>query len=135
MAAMSDYLENELLDHALGTGSWTAPTTVYVRLCNATETGTGPEANDGTRFNNEITGGSYAPLAVAFDAAVSGTADNTSDATWTNMPAGTVHYVLICDGTTSTANVLLHGALTADKNLDAGDTFKIAAGDLDVTFA
>ena len=30
MSAMSDYLENEILDHILGTGAYTAPTTVYV---------------------------------------------------------------------------------------------------------
>ena len=28
MSAMSDYLENEILDHILGTGSYTAPTTI-----------------------------------------------------------------------------------------------------------
>ena len=32
MSAMSDYLENEILDHILATGAYTMPTTVYVGL-------------------------------------------------------------------------------------------------------
>ena len=32
MSAMSDYLENEILDHILGTGSYTMPSNVYVGL-------------------------------------------------------------------------------------------------------
>jgi hypothetical protein len=32
MSAMSDYLENKVLDHILATTSYTAPATVYVGL-------------------------------------------------------------------------------------------------------
>ena len=42
MSAMSDYLENEILDHILATASYTAPATVYVGL----STGSGTASND-----------------------------------------------------------------------------------------
>jgi len=32
MAAATDYLEAEVLDHVLGTGAWTMPSQVYVKL-------------------------------------------------------------------------------------------------------
>ena len=51
MAALSDYLENELLDHALGTGSFTAPTNVYLSLYTTDPT----DADTG----NELSGNGY----------------------------------------------------------------------------
>jgi hypothetical protein len=48
------------------------------------------------------------------------------------MPACTVVAVGILDNSTG-GNLLLYGTLTANKSLDAGDTLRIAAGDLDIT--
>jgi hypothetical protein len=70
MSAMSDYLELKVLDHVLGTTAYTMPTTVYVGL----STGSFADDNSGT----ELTGGSYARQSIAFDAAASGTTDNTA---------------------------------------------------------
>ena len=35
MSGMSDYLENKVLDHVLGTTSYTMPATVYIGLSTA----------------------------------------------------------------------------------------------------
>ena len=70
MSAMSDYLENEILDHILGTGSYTMPSAVYIGL----STGSFGDDNSGT----ELSGSGYARVAATFNAAASGTADNAS---------------------------------------------------------
>ena len=70
MSAMSNYLENEILDHILGTGSYTMPSAVYIGL----STGSFGDGNTGT----ELTGSGYARVSATFNAAASGTADNAS---------------------------------------------------------
>ena len=53
---VSDYLKGKLLDHALGNTAYTAPSTVYLALYTVAPT----SAGGGT----EVTGGSYARIAV-----------------------------------------------------------------------
>ena len=72
--SFSDYLENALLDHVLGTTSYSQPT-IYVALYTTAPT----DAGGGT----EVSGGSYARVAVsAWDAASSGASENTNDVTF-----------------------------------------------------
>lgn len=129
MAAFSNYLENELLDHVLTNSSFTSPTNVYVALF--TDAASAGELEAGT-LTNEVTGGSYARQSVTFAAASGGATSNTGAISFTDMPAGTVAYVAVMDALTI-GNVLFHGALSANKTLNAGDTFTIATGDLDIT--
>ena len=70
MSALSDYAENKILDHILGTTAFTAPTAVYLGL----STGSFGDDNSGT----ELTGNNYSRVSVTFDSAASGTADNAS---------------------------------------------------------
>ena len=126
MSAMSDYLENEILDHILGTGSYTAPTTVYVGL----STGSFADDNSGT----ELSGSGYARVAATFSAAASGT---TSNSAAIEFPAatgswGTVSHFGIFDASTA-GNLLIHGAFTASKTIASGDILKISTGDLDIS--
>jgi|TARA_R100001463_G_scaffold131054_1_gene190843 hypothetical protein len=128
MSAMSDYLENEILDHILGTGAYTMPSTVYVGL----STGSFNDDNSGT----ELSGSGYARQSIAFNAASSGTADNSGAV---DFPAatgswGTVSHFGLFDASTS-GNLLIHGALTASKTVATGDILRIAAGDMDITAA
>lgn len=129
MAAFSNYLENELLDHVLRNAAMTSPTTVYVALF--TDSASAGELEAGT-LTNEVTGGSYARQAVTFDAPASGATANSGAVSFTDMPAGTVAFVAVMDASTA-GNVLFHGALSANKTLNSGDTFTIATGDLDIT--
>lgn len=128
MSAMSDYLENEILDHILGTGAYTMPSTVYVGL----STGSFNDDNSGT----ELTGNGYARQSISFGAASSGTASNDAAV---EFPAatgswGTVSHFGLFDAS-SAGNLLIHGALTASKVIDTGDILKIAVGDMDITAA
>jgi len=128
MSAMSDYLENEILDHILGTGAYTMPSTVYVGL----STGSFNDDNSGT----ELTGNGYARESIAFAAAASGTASNSGAVEFSAATGswGTVSHFGLFDASTS-GNLLIHGALTASKVIDTGDILKIAVGDMDITAA
>ena len=128
MSAMSDYLENEILDHILATGAYTMPTTVYVGL----STGSFNDDNSGT----ELSGSNYARESISFGAASSGTASNDAAVEFNAATGswGTVSHFGIFDALTS-GNLLIHGALTASKVIETGDILKIAIGDMDITAA
>jgi len=121
---LSDYLENKLLDHFLGTATYTKPTTVYVGLYTVVPT----DAGGGT----QVTGGSYARQTATFSAAASGTTSNTGNIDFAGMPAATTVAIGIFDALTA-GNLLLWGTLTTNKTTDAGDTLRIATGDLDIS--
>ena len=108
MSAMSDYLENEILDHILGTGAYTMPTTVYVGL----STGSFADDNSGT----ELSGSGYARQSASFNAAASGTADNSAAIEFPAATAswGTVSHFGIFDALTA-GNLLIHGSFTTAK--------------------
>lgn len=129
MAAISNYLENKLLDHVLRNTAYTAPSTVYVALF--TSSASLAELEAGT-LTNEVTGGSYSRKTVSFEAAANGATQNVGDISFSNMPDVTVGFAAVMDAATA-GNVLFKGALNQAKTLDAGDTFTIAAGNLDIT--
>jgi len=128
MSAMSDYLENKILDHVLGTTAYTAPTTVYVGLATASFA----DDNSGT----ELTGNNYSRVSATFDAAASGTTDNSAAIEFAAATGswGDVSHFGSFDAS-SGGNLLIHGAFTTSKTIASGDVLKISAGDLDITAA
>jgi hypothetical protein len=100
------------------------PADVYVALFTAAPS----DAAGGT----EVTGGSYARQIATFTAASSGATSNDSNIDFTGMPAATTVAIGIFDAIT-TGNMLLYGTLTTNKTTDAGDTLRIATGDLDIS--
>jgi hypothetical protein len=145
MSAMSDYLENKLIDLTLRGQAFTAPATLYFGL----HTGATTDAGGGT----EVTGGSYARVAVtaslanfagtqaaASTTASSGTGGVTSNNGSITFPAptanwGTVTHWSVWDASTS-GNMLFHGALTTSKTINNGDAApSFAAAALVLTFA
>ncbi len=89
----SNFLEDEILDHVLGTGTFTSPT-AWGSLHDD------PPAETGA---NELTGGSYARQTIVFGAAASGTASNTAEENWdlTGVTAGDVLFVGLFDASTA----------------------------------
>lgn len=140
MAAMSDFLENKLIDflfrgQALGitgstAGAGTGPATLYIGLYTANPT----DAGGGT----EVSGGSYARVAVTSSlanwagtqssgstTASSGTSGTTSNNNAVTFPAptanwGTITGVGVFDAA-SGGNMLLWSALTVSKTVNNGD--------------
>lgn len=119
----SNYLENKILDHTLGTTTYTKPT-IYISLHTAdpTETGTGTEAS----------GGSYARQTAAFNAASAGSATNTALIQFSNMPTGTFTHFGIWDALTA-GNMLYYGPLAASKTTTLGDTLVFNSSTLTIS--
>ena len=82
--------------------------------------------------SGRVTGGSYARQSAAFSAAAGGTTSNSGTISFPDMPAETLTHVCLWDAV-SAGNCLWTGALSPNKTTNAGDTFQIAAGDLDVS--
>jgi len=134
MSALSDYTENELLDHLLGKQltDFVSPENLYVALFTAD---TALETNV-IGSAAEISGGSYARIAVSFAAASGGTAANSGTVTFPVATAGwgAITHCAIMDALTA-GNVLVWGELTEPKTIGIGDQFKFAAGNLTVSLA
>jgi hypothetical protein len=142
MAAMSDFLENKIIDwlfraQAIGiTGAsaaaGTGPTALFVGLHTATPSDTG----GGT----EVTGGSYARVSVTSGmsasgwagtqsagstAASSGATGTTSNNGAITFPAPTANWGVVTHfgiyDASSAGNLLFWGALTASKTVNNGD--------------
>lgn len=128
MAAMSNYLENALINAVLRNSSYTSPSVVYVGLYTSDPT----DANTGT----EVSGGSYARKAVTFGAPSNGASSNSALIEFNQATGnwGTVTHMGILDASTG-GNLLFHGALTSSKVIETGDVFKFDTSTLSVTLA
>jgi hypothetical protein len=131
MAAMSDYLENKIVDWLLRGQTFTPPATIYVALFTTND-------NDANSSAVEVSGGSYARVAVTSSlsnwagtqgsgttVASSGTSGTTSNNNTITFPAptanwGTITGVGIFDASTS-GNLLFYGALSQSKTVNNGD--------------
>lgn len=128
MTALSNYLENALINATLRNTSYTSPTTVYAALFTSDPT----DAGSGT----EVTGGSYARKAMAFAAPSNGASLNSAAVEFDQATGnwGTITHFALYDALT-TGNMLYHGQLTASKVIESGDVFKFAANSVSVTLA
>lgn len=145
MSAMSDFLENKLVDHIFRNRAYSVPTTVYVGLYTAAPS----DAGGGT----EVSGGSYARVQVGPSdsawkstqgtttaVASSGSGGQTSNGSAITYPTptaswGTVTHFGIFDAA-SAGNLLFWGALTNSKTVNNGDPAPSFAVDaLTVTLA
>lgn len=130
MAAMTDYLEGEIIKHIFRTGSFTKPTVLAVGLLTS--------APSDSAAGTEVSGGSYARVQLnpldANWAAPSGGNGTTSNSSAITFPAptanwGVVTHFGIYDAATS-GNLLFHAALTVQKTINNGDaapSFAVAA--------
>lgn len=139
MGALSDYLENKLVDHILRATPYTAPASVHVGLLTAAPS----DAGGGT----EVTGNNYARVQVTSgtsawnntqgnttgaSAGTDGTIENAATITFpTPTPSGwgTVTHWGVYDAA-SGGNLLFYAALTASKVINSGDSVSFAAGAL-----
>ena len=136
MAAMSDYLEAQVLNHIFrNTAIFTPPANIYVALHTADPT----DAGSGT----EVSGNAYARQAVSTTGgwtdpgATGGALENVAAITFpiaTPAGWGTITHVALRSAVTA-GNLLFHGALAASKAIGAGDRFEFAAGALDISLA
>lgn len=128
MAAMSDYLENAIINATLRGSAYTTPMTVFLALYTSNPT----DAKTGT----EVSGGAYARQVITFNAPSNGTAVSSADVLFPTATAawGTATHIGIMDAGTG-GNLLYHGQLTTSKTIATDDQLKIAAGDVSITLA
>lgn len=126
MAGFTTYLQQEVLDHLLGNGAYTAPTP-YIGLFTAAPS----DAGGGT----EVSGNAYVRVnaGTLFGAASGTTCSNDGAITFptTTGSWGTVTHFGIFDAA-SAGNLLIWGALSVSKTITSGDTASFGVGDLDV---
>ena len=128
MSEFSNYLENALLNAVLRNTSYTSPTTCYVGLFTSDPT----DAGSGT----ECTGGSYARIAVAFNAPSNGVCTNSANVIFNQATDnwGTISHIGLHDAVT-TGNLLFHTILDSSKAIATDDIFQISSGNLTVTLS
>lgn len=119
---ISDYLENKILDKIFRNTDFSV-TAAYISLHTA---------DPGETGINEVTGGSYARQSASFNVAASGATANSGVVDFISMPAVTVTHIGLWDAATG-GNFLWGGALAASKTTNSGDTFRIPAGDIDIS--
>lgn len=145
MSAMSDYLENKLVDHVFRGQAYTIPV-IYVGLLTAAPSDSG----GGT----EVSGNNYARVKAAAsaaqaltdwkstqnnDVASTGTTGNTTNTNSVTFPTpsatwGVVTHIGVYDALTG-GNLLLYGSLTISKTINQSDTVTFPAAALSFTFA
>jgi hypothetical protein len=134
--SMSDFLENEILDHILSAATYTAPATVYIGLWTSALTDASTGATAG-----EVSGGSYARVAVTnnatnWPAASGGSKSNGADFTFPTATAGwgtVTHFAILDSATLGAGNILYWADLTVSKTVSNGDIVKFATGSITIT--
>ena len=127
MAEMSDYCENLVLNHTLGTsdiGSFVTQMYLALHTADPTDAGSGTEVD-------------VARQAISFATAsgTGGSVASTDQQSFTSMPAGeTVTHIGIWDHL-SAGNLMYHTAVAEAKPVLAGDTVTVAIGAVTVTLA
>ena len=139
-AALSDYLENKLIDHVFRGTAYTAPATLYVALftSSCSDSAGGTEAawtsyarpsitSNGTNWANTQASGT------GVSSGTGGTTSNSSAINWATPGSGptTVTHWGIYDASTS-GNLLICAALTTSKVINSGDSVSFAGGALTV---
>lgn len=126
MSAISDYLENKLINHILRNTAFTPPTKVYAALYKTDPT----DADTGI----EVSGGSYERKEITFSAPSNGETSNTADILFPEATSdwGNLTHFGIRDALTG-GNLLFHGELTVNKVITSGDQLMLKAGEIKVT--
>jgi hypothetical protein len=145
MSGMTNYLENELIDHIFRARAFIAPAAMYVSLHTADPGETG--------VTGEVSGNSYTRaqlnpssanwkstngLTTATDSSgTGGVTSNASVLTWptpTSSGWGTVTHFAIWDAVNN-GNCLFYGALSVPKTINSGDAVTAAVDAVTVTLA
>jgi len=126
LGAISNYLENALINAIFRNLPYTSPTTVYAALYTSDPTD--------TDVGTEVSGGGYVRQPITFGAPNNGVASNSADVVFPVATAdwGTITHFGIRDAETG-GNLLYYGPLTVNKTILAGDQLIIKTGNITVS--
>lgn len=127
MGSLSDYAENELMDHWLN-AAYTPAATIYLALCTADPT----DAGTGASMNETADAAGYARTAITFGGATSRRVTQNADVSFPtatgNYAAAITHYAIVDSATHGAGNMLAHGAFNASFQPVTGNTPIVASG-------
>ena len=134
MSSLSDYAENELLDHVFGAATYSRPATVYLELFTADPNDAGTGGTVVATANGYTGRTAVTNNSTNFPAATGGAKTNGVDITIGTASGswGTVVGIGVYDASTS-GNLLAYHPLGTDKAPVAGKRVKILAGTLDLS--
>lgn len=123
--AFTSYTDNKLIDHLLGSATYTKPSSLFVALY------VGDPASGGTEVSTS--GSAYSRQSAAFTIS-GGAASNTSQLQWSAATSswGTITHIAVFDASTA-GNRLVDAQLSASKTIASGDVLQIPASQLSVT--
>jgi hypothetical protein len=129
MGSLSDFAENELLDH-FANAAYTAPTTIYMALCTADPT----DAGTGASMNETADANAYARTAITFGAAavrrVTQDADVSFPESTGTYGAAITHWAIVDSATHGAGNMLAHGAFNASFTPVSGNTPVVSSSEV-----
>lgn len=131
MGSITDFLENELLDHVFN-AAYTPAATLYLALATADPT----DAATGASMNEAADANGYARTAITFGAASSRRVTQSATVTFPTASGSwgaLTHWAVVDSATHGAGNVLAHGALTATKTPSSGAPY-VASGEVYVEF-
>lgn len=139
MAAMSDYLENELINHIFRSTAFIQPTTIAIALCTVSPV----DSDTGDLTGKEVIGAGYVRLEVPRDdtnwaAPSNGTTKNVAAIIWPAAGAnwGIISHIAILNNTTiGMGNLLFHGELTTPITINTGQVFEFTLEQLAIQMA
>lgn len=136
MASSSNYLEDEILDHATDIGSWTAPTALYLALLKSASAASDTPASNAAKEIETPGSNGYDRETLTMGASSGGVSASTNQITHGPSTTGwseATHF-WITDATTG-GNILWQGALTASKTVGASGSLIFEIGEITVTVA
>lgn len=141
MPAMSDYLENKIVDWLFRAQTFSPPAGLHVGLLTAapSDSGGGTEVSGGAYARVNLApslanwAGTQAAASTTASTGTSGTTSNNSTITFPTPTAtwGTVTHFGVYDASTA-GNLLFWGALTVSKTINTGDVISFPAASLTV---
>ena len=123
MSAISDYLENALLNAVFRNVPYTSPASVYIALYTSDPT----DADTGV----EVSGGGYERQPVTFNAPTNGQMTNSGDVIFPVATAdwGTITHIGLRDAPIG-GNLLYHAPLNINKTILSGDQLIFKTGEI-----
>lgn len=116
---------NSILNELCNAGSWTVPTSFWVKL-HTGDPGAAGTANAATNATRQLG---------SFSSASGGAITSSSAVTWTSVSTTeTYSHVSFWDAS-SGGTLLATDALETSRGVTAGDNFTIAAGDIDISLS
>ena len=127
MGSISDFLENELLDHIFN-AAYSSPANVFLGLSTADPLDTGAGLS-------EPAAGAYSRVTITFSTAASRAIAQKAKVTFSQATGswGTLTHWGLFD-TVSGGNMLAHGSLTVSKAVVSGNTPSVATNEVSVSY-